>query len=191
MKNFTAPSGMNSIVKHFLNSSGKCVGARICIIIFCQCWCFIVSCQVFIFSSSLVSFVSYQFCTCYIYLHIVYILVACNLFGQLSSLRKLSLHIQLWVSCFHLWFGHIRLVSILVYFALSFSSTFTHIQCKLFYAHSSVCNFLIFSYCIQQCVKFVLVKFKIRVISVCGYKVQILFEFSTREGLLLFKSGGV
>ena len=24
MKNFTAPSGMNSIVKHFLNSSGKC-----------------------------------------------------------------------------------------------------------------------------------------------------------------------
>ena len=43
------------------------------------------------------------------------------------------------------------------------------IRCKLFYAHSRVCNFVIFSYRIQQCVKFVLVKFEIRVISVCGY----------------------
>ena len=32
-----------------------------------------------------------------------------------------------------------------------------------------VCNFVIFSLRIQQCVKFVLVKFEIRVISVCGY----------------------
>ena len=63
----------------------------------------------------LVSFVSYQFFTCYIYLHMVYILVARNLFGQLSSLRKLSLHIQLWVSSFRLWFGHIRLVSVTVF----------------------------------------------------------------------------
>ena len=51
----------------------------------CIFW-FIVSCQVFSFSSSLVSFDSYQFCTCYIYLHIVYILFARNLFRQLSFL---------------------------------------------------------------------------------------------------------
>ena len=44
------------------------------------------------------------------------------------------------------------------------------IRCKLFYAHSRVCDFVIFSYRIQQCVKFVLIKFEIRVISVCGYK---------------------
>ena len=50
--------------------------------------------------SSLVSFVSYQFYTCYIYLDIVYILFAHNLFGQLSSLRNISEHIVLWVSFF-------------------------------------------------------------------------------------------
>ena len=46
------------------------------------------------------------------------------------------------------------------------------IQCKLFYDHSRVCNFVIFSYCIQQCVKFVLVKFEIRVTGVCGYRLK-------------------
>ena len=35
-----------------------------------------------------------------------------------------------------------------------------------------VCNFVIFSYCIQQCVKFVLVKFEIRVTGVCGYRLK-------------------
>ena len=73
--------------------TGLSVGARICIIIFCYCWSFIVSCQVFIFSSSLVSFVSYQFYTCYIYLHILDLLFARNLFGSLSSVRKISWHI--------------------------------------------------------------------------------------------------
>ena len=102
------------------------VGARICIIIICCCCCFIVSCQVFSFSSSLVSFVSYQFYTCYIYLHIIYILFVHNLFGQFSSLRNTSEHIMLWVSFFVLWFGHIHLVSVLIHFVLSFSSTFTH-----------------------------------------------------------------
>ena len=73
--------------------TGLSVGARICIIIFCYCWSFIVSCQVFISSSSLVSFVSYQFYTCYIYLHILDLLFARNLFGSLSSVRKISWHI--------------------------------------------------------------------------------------------------
>ena len=50
-----------------VSDTGLSVGARICIIIFCYCWSFIVSCQMFIFSSSLVSFVSYQFYTCYIF----------------------------------------------------------------------------------------------------------------------------
>ena len=48
--------------------------------------------------------------------------------------------------------GHIYLVSFLVYFTLSFSSTFHLGHCKLFYAHSCVCNFIIFSECVQQCV---------------------------------------
>ena len=48
------------------------------------------------------SFVSYQFYTCYIYLHIIYILFVRNLFGQFSSLRNISEHIMLWVSFFHL-----------------------------------------------------------------------------------------
>ena len=64
-----------------VSDTGLSVGARICIIIFCYCWSFKVSCQVLIFSSSLVSFVSYQFYTCYIYLHILDLLFARNLFG--------------------------------------------------------------------------------------------------------------
>ena len=98
---------------------------------FCCCCCFIVSCQVFSFLSSLVSFVSYQFYTCYIYLDIIYILFVCYLFGQLSSLQNILEHIVLQVSFFHLFvWSHFRvrfcLASVLVYFALSFSSTFTH-----------------------------------------------------------------
>ena len=80
---------------------------------------------------------------------------------------------------------------IITYLALGFmfsSLVWSHLSCKcscLFhfvifqYFHSydvsyfmliRVCNFVIFSYCIEQCVKFVLVKFEIRVISICGYK---------------------
>ena len=55
----------------------------------------------FSFLSSLVSFVSYQFYTRYIYLYIVYNLFVHNLFGQLSSLRNISEH-MLWVSFFRL-----------------------------------------------------------------------------------------
>ena len=86
---------------------------------FCCCCCFIVSCQVFSFLSSLVSFVSYQFYTCYIYLDIIYILFVCNLFGQLSSLQNILEHIVLQVSFF-------RLFVLSLFILLSFSSTFTH-----------------------------------------------------------------
>ena len=72
------------------------------LLLFCCCCCFIVLCYVFSFLSSLVSFVSYQFYTCYIYLHIIYILFMHNLFGQFSSLRNTSEHIMLWVSFFRL-----------------------------------------------------------------------------------------
>ena len=61
-----------------VSDTGLSVGARICIIIFCYCWSFIVSCQVFIFSSSLVSFVSYQFYTYYIFFAYLDLLFARN-----------------------------------------------------------------------------------------------------------------
>ena len=79
-------------------------GARICIVIICCCCCcrFVVSSYALSFSSLLVSFISYQFCTCYIYLHIVYVLFARYLFVQLSSLRNISEHIVPWVSFFRL-----------------------------------------------------------------------------------------
>ena len=63
-----------------VSDTGLSVGARICIIIFCYCRSFIVSCQMFIFSSSLVSFVSYQFYT-YIFFAYLDLLFARNLFG--------------------------------------------------------------------------------------------------------------
>ena len=58
-------------------------------------------------------------------------------------------------SCFGLHllgFGHIRLVSFLVYFTWSFFSNFHFGRCNLFYAHLCVCNFVIFCYRVQHCV---------------------------------------
>ena len=90
-------------------------------------------------------------CTCYIYLHIVYILFACNLCRYLYFLVCRTY--RLVASGFIFWvFGHIRLVSFLVYFTSSFFSTFHFGRCNLFYAHLCVYNFVIFSYCVQQCV---------------------------------------
>ena len=48
-----------------------------------------------------------------------------------------------------------------------------------------VCNFVIFSYCIEQCVKFVLVKFEIRVISICGYKPHYFNSLQLLKTLIL------
>ena len=60
------------------------------------------------------------------------------------------------------------------------------IRCKLFYAHSRVCKFVIFSYRVQQCVMSSLLNFRwtevcsskvwIRVIGVCVYNHDMTFQ---------------
>ena len=113
------------------------------------------------------SFVSYQFYTCYIYLDIVYILFAHNLFGQLSSLRNTSEHIMLWVSffCLLVWshssckcpysfrfvifqYFHSYVVS---YFMLFHA--FNNVSCVLNFRWTEVCSSKVW----------------MRVISVCSY----------------------
>ena len=101
------------------------VGARICIIIFVvvvsqfRVRCLVSrlhQCPLSVTSFVLVIFIciSQVLCSRVIYL------VSCLVCGTYRNISCFEFHF------FVFWFGHIRLVSVLVYFALSFSSTFTH-----------------------------------------------------------------